>query len=83
MLFSVAAAVGAAPAQRFAAIEGIVEDSMASNGVPGVSVAIIDDYDVVYARGYWVRGTGSPGDHRSPISGRVAHQAKYFGPTSD
>jgi CubicO group peptidase (beta-lactamase class C family) len=68
-LFSVAVAVGAAPAQRFAAIEGMIEDSMASDGVPGVSVAIIDDYDVVYARGF---GSAEPG---RPVTTATLFQA--------
>ena len=57
-LFSIGAAASVDPSERFAAVEGVIQDSMASNGVLGVSVAIIDDYQVVYARGF---GFAEPG----------------------
>lgn len=52
--------VAADPGQRFAAIDDLVEASMRSQGVPGVSIAIIDDYEVVYARGYGLAEAGRP-----------------------
>lgn len=52
--------VAADPGQRFAAIDQLVEASMQSNGVPGVSIAIIDDFEVVYARGYGFAEPGRP-----------------------
>jgi len=43
---------------RFSAIERAVEQAMEAHGVPGVSVAIIEDYDLVWARGF---GWAEPG----------------------
>jgi CubicO group peptidase (beta-lactamase class C family) len=51
------------PGQRFAAIDRLVEESMQANGMPGVSIAIIDDFEVVYARGY---GFAEPGRQVEP-----------------
>ena len=48
------------PGQRFAAIDRLVEESMQAHGVPGVSIAIIDDFEVVYARGYGLAEPGRP-----------------------
>lgn len=59
-LFSGAVAVPVDPDQRFAVVERIIEDSMVSNGVLGVSVAIIDHYEVVYARGFGFAEPGRP-----------------------
>lgn len=57
-LLSAGPAVAADPGQRFAAIDRLVEASMQARGVPGVSIAIVDDFEVVYARGY---GFAEPG----------------------
>src|SRR5262245_24846605 len=35
-------------------------DRMAIHSVPGLSVAVIDDYQLVWARGYGVREAGKP-----------------------
>jgi CubicO group peptidase (beta-lactamase class C family) len=59
-LFSAVVAAPVDPGQRFAAVEGVIENSMVSNGVLGVSVAIIDDYEVVYARGFGFAEPGRP-----------------------
>ena len=57
-LLSAGPTVPADPSQRFASIDHLVEESMQSHGVLGASIAIIDDFDVVYARGY---GFAEPG----------------------
>jgi CubicO group peptidase (beta-lactamase class C family) len=59
-LLSAGPAVPAEPAQRFAAIDRLVEESMQARGVPGVSIAIIDDFRVVFARGYGLAEPGRP-----------------------
>jgi CubicO group peptidase (beta-lactamase class C family) len=59
-LLSAGPAVAADPGQRFAAIDELVEKSMQDHGVPGVSIAIIDDFEVVYARGYGFAEPGRP-----------------------
>jgi CubicO group peptidase (beta-lactamase class C family) len=59
-LLSAGPAVAAEPGQRFAAIDRLVEESMQAHGVPGVSIAIIDDFEVVYARGYGFAEPGRP-----------------------
>ena len=59
-LLSAGPAVAADPGQRFAAIDRLVEESMRAHGVPGVSLAIIDDFEVVYARGYGFAEPGRP-----------------------
>jgi CubicO group peptidase (beta-lactamase class C family) len=59
-LLSAGPAVAADPGQRFAAIDRLVEESMQAHGVPGVSIAIIDDFKVVYARGYGLAEPGRP-----------------------
>jgi CubicO group peptidase (beta-lactamase class C family) len=60
LLLSAGPAVAADPGQRFAAIDRLVEESMQARGVPGVSIAIIDDFEVVYARGYGFAEPGRP-----------------------
>jgi CubicO group peptidase (beta-lactamase class C family) len=60
LLLSAGPAVAADPGQRFAAIDRLVEESMQAHGVPGVSIAIIDDFEVVYARGYGFAEPGRP-----------------------
>ena len=37
-------------------------DRMAINNVPGLSVAVIDDYRIAWARGYGIREAGKRGD---------------------
>jgi CubicO group peptidase (beta-lactamase class C family) len=59
-LLSAGPAVAADPGQRFAAIDRLVGESMQAHGVPGVSIAIIDDFEVVYARGYGFAESGRP-----------------------
>ena len=59
-LLSAGPAVAADPGQRFGVIDRVVEESMQAHGVQGVSVAIIDDYEVVYARGYGFAEPGRP-----------------------
>ncbi len=60
VLLSAVPVVSADPGQRFAAIDRLVEASMRARGVPGVSIAIIDDFEVVYARGYGFAEPGRP-----------------------
>lgn len=48
------------PGERFGAIDRLVEESMQAHGVPGASIAIIDDFEVVYARGYGFAEPGRP-----------------------
>lgn len=55
-----AAAASIDPGNRFAAVESAVEDAMESQGVLGVSVAIIDDFEVAYARGFGFAESGRP-----------------------
>ena len=59
-LLSAGPAAAADPGQRFVAIDRLVEASMRARGVPGVSIAIIDDFQVVYARGYGLAEPGRP-----------------------
>ncbi len=59
-LLSAGPPVAADSGQRFAAIDRLVEESMQAHGVPGVSIAIIDDFEVVYARGYGFSEPGRP-----------------------
>lgn len=59
-LLSAEPAVAADPGQRFAAIDRLVEESMQAHGVQGVSIAIIDEFEVVYARGYGFAEPGRP-----------------------
>ena len=59
-LLSAGPAVAADPGQRFGVIDRVVEESMQAHGVQGVSVAIIDGYDLVYARGYGFAEPGRP-----------------------
>ena len=59
-LLSAGPAVAADPGQRFSVIDRVVDESMQAHGVQGVSVAIIDDYEVVYARGYGFAEPGRP-----------------------
>lgn len=46
--------------QRFVAVESGIEEAMVSRGVLGVTVAIIDDFEVVYARGFGFAEPGRP-----------------------
>jgi CubicO group peptidase (beta-lactamase class C family) len=48
--------------QRFSAVERVIEEAMKSHGVLGASVAIIDDFEVVYARGFGFAEPGRPVD---------------------
>jgi CubicO group peptidase (beta-lactamase class C family) len=50
------------PGQRFAAVDHVVEEAMESRGVLGVSIAIIDDFEVVYARGFGFAEPGRPAE---------------------
>ncbi len=59
-LLSAGLVVPADTGQRFAAIDRLVEESMQAHGVPGVSIAIVDDFEVVYARGYGIAEPGRP-----------------------
>ena len=54
-------AIQADPDQRFAQVERAIEDSMESHGVLGLSIAIIDDSEVVYARGFGLAEPGPSG----------------------
>lgn len=46
--------------QGFSDVERVVEEAMATNGVLGASVAIIDDFEIVYARGFGLAEPGRP-----------------------
>jgi len=48
------------PGQRFAAVERVIAEEMESGGVLGVGVAIIDDFEVVYARSFGFAEPGRP-----------------------
>lgn len=61
-LLSAGPVVADDPGQRFAAIDRLVEESMQAHGVPGVSIAVIDDFEVVYARGFGFAEPGRPVD---------------------
>jgi CubicO group peptidase (beta-lactamase class C family) len=87
-LLSAGPAVAADPWQRFVAIDRLVEESMQANGVEGVSVAIIDDFAVVHARGYGFAETGRPVETNTlfqaaslskPVSSVVAAAASEVG----
>lgn len=60
LLPATAAVASVDPDQRFAPVESVIEEWMASRGVLGVSVAIIDDFEVVYARGFGFAEPGRP-----------------------
>jgi CubicO group peptidase (beta-lactamase class C family) len=60
VLFPSVASASVDPGQRFDEVERVVEEAMESHGVLGVSVAIIDDYEVVYARGFGYAEPGRP-----------------------
>jgi CubicO group peptidase (beta-lactamase class C family) len=57
-LLPAGAAASVDPGQRFMEIERAIEEAMDSHGVLGASVAIIDDFQIVYARGF---GLAEPG----------------------
>ena len=48
------------PARRFAAVDDVIQVAMESHGVLGVSIAIVDAFDVVYARGFGFAEPGRP-----------------------
>jgi CubicO group peptidase (beta-lactamase class C family) len=48
------------PGPSFAAVDRVVEEAMTSHGTPGVSIAIIDDFEVVYSRGFGFAEPGRP-----------------------
>jgi CubicO group peptidase (beta-lactamase class C family) len=88
LLVSAGTAVAASPGQRFAAIDRLVEESMQASGIPGVSIAVIDDFEVVYARGYGFAEPGRPVDTNTlfqaaslskPVSAMVAAAASERG----
>jgi CubicO group peptidase (beta-lactamase class C family) len=60
VLFPSVGSASVDPGQRFDEVEWVVEEAMESHGVLGVSVAIIDDYEVVYARGFGYAEPGRP-----------------------
>lgn len=64
--FLVLSLLGAAapdgPVERFAAVDRAVEAAMESHRVLGVSVAIIDNFEVVHARGFGFAEPGRPAD---------------------
>ena len=60
VLFPSVGSASVDPGQRFDEVERVVEEAMESYGVLGVSVAIIDDYEVVYARGFGYAEPGRP-----------------------
>lgn len=60
VLFPSVGSASVDPGQRFDEVERVVEEAMESHGVLGVSVAIIDDYEVVYARGFGYAEPGRP-----------------------
>ena len=65
LALSVVPAAVAAPAdpdQRFSAIESTIVETMGSAGVQGVSVAVIDDNEVMYARAFGFAEPGRPVD---------------------
>ncbi len=59
-LLSAGPAVAGGHGGRFAAIDDLIEESMQALGVPGASIAIIDDFEVVYARGFGLAEPGRP-----------------------
>jgi len=76
------------PAERFAAIDLVIEKAMGTYGVPGVSIAIVDDFEVVHARGFGLAEPGRPVDTDTlfqaaslskPVSAVVAAAASEAG----
>lgn len=43
-----------------AALDGVVEEAMASTGLPGVAVAVVYEDEVLYEKGFGVREAGRP-----------------------
>ncbi len=87
-LLSTIAATPVDSEQRFAAVEQVVEDAMETHGVLGVSIAIIEGYQVIYARSFGDAEPGRPVDVDTlfqaaslskPISGLVAAAAADAG----
>ena len=60
LLLPAGLAAAVEPGQRFAAVEGAIEEAMESRRVLGASIAIIDDFKVVYARGFGFAEPGRP-----------------------
>jgi CubicO group peptidase (beta-lactamase class C family) len=52
LLVTVGLAPSVDPGPQWASLDQVIEEAVRSHGVPGVSIAIIDDSEVVYARGY-------------------------------
>lgn len=47
-------------ASAIASLDGVVTDLMQQSGVPGVAVAVVQDGETVFAKGYGVRELGQP-----------------------
>lgn len=62
-------------------LETLIRDTMAATGVPGVSVAIVYQDRVVYAKGFGVREVGKPGAVDADTVFQLASLSKAVGAT--
>lgn len=63
-------------------IDGFVQSEMDEFGVPGVAVAVVHDDEVVFAKGYGVRGVGKPGSVDANTVFQIASMSKPISATA-
>jgi len=57
-------------------LDAVVEEQMSKHGLPGVALAVIDDGEVVYQKGYGVDGNGNPMTPETKVF--IGSQSKSF-----
>lgn len=72
---TVAAPTPATPID-FAALDGAIESQMAKHGLPGVAVAVVEDGQIVYSKGYGKAGNGRPMTAQTQML--IGSQSKSF-----
>lgn len=80
MLLATLTPAAAAPVHAsqidFAALDSAIEAQMAKHGLPGVAVAVVEDGQIVYSKGYGTAGDGQPMTPQTQML--IGSQSKSF-----
>jgi CubicO group peptidase (beta-lactamase class C family) len=76
MLAPVAAAPVPASPIDFAALDSAIQAQMSKHGLPGVAVAVVEDGQIVYSKGYGTAGHGQPMTAQTQML--IGSQSKSF-----
>lgn len=73
---TIAAAPRFGPEMDFPALDAAIEAQMAKHGLPGVALAVVEDGEIVYLKGYGSAGGGRPITPQTPLL--IGSQSKSF-----